>query len=273
MKILILADMEGITGVTQWSHVEPDNSDYERFRKLMTMDVNAAVAGARAAGANEVYVTDGHEKGNNILIEELVNVNGFNSGLSSPLSLVQGITESPDAVVCIGFHARMGTENALLDHTWSGQIYDLHLNDRVCGEFGLVVSLCGYFHVPVIFISGDQAVCAEAKEWVPEIETVEVKQATGRHSAECLLPEVTSKLIRNGVEKAVSDLLTTKKVKPLSIKTPVTLSIDFRNTYLAENASKLEGSTRKSGRRVEISAPAIIDVYRNFLDLMRLSED
>lgn len=273
MKILILADMEGITGVTRWRHVDPNSSDYPRFRKLMTGDVNAAVAGARAASADEVYVTDGHENGTNILIEELMGVTGFKSGLSSPLSFVQGIQDAPDAVVCIGYHARMGTANAVCDHTLSGHIYDFYLNDRLCGEFGLAAALCGHFNVPILFVSGDQAVCAEAKEWVPGVETVEVKRATGRYSAECLLPEETTTLIMKGVEKALRDFKQGIGTKPLTMTGKVKISIDFRNTHSAETAARLKGSMRTDGRHVEIVAEDMLAVFHKLIELMGLAED
>lgn len=273
MKILILSDMEGITGVTHWRHVEPNNPDYQRGRKLMTGDLNAAIAGARAAGADEIYVTDGHEDGTNILIEELVGVTGFNSGHASELSNLQGVQESPDAVICIGYHARMGTQNAICDHTFSGHIYDLNLNQRLCGEFGMAASVCGFFDIPILFVSGDQAVCAEAKEWVDGVESVAVKQANGRFSAVCLPPEKTHLLIASGVEKAVRDFAVGKGTKPLKTSQPVKISVDFRNTSLADSAARLEGCVRTNGRRIDLSEENILKAFIKFRELLNLAGD
>src|SRR5512147_2278239 len=105
MKILIAADMEGITGVTHWDQVNPNHAEYSRFRTLMTGDVNAAIRGAFAGGATSVAVTDGHNNGRNILIEELDPRATLNSGTPSRLSMVNGVDQNVDGVMYVGYHA------------------------------------------------------------------------------------------------------------------------------------------------------------------------
>ena len=117
MKILIAADMEGITGVVHWDQVNPSHPEYARFRKLMTADVNAAIRGAFAGGAASVSVTDGHNNSRNILIEELDSRATLHSGSPMPLSMVHGVDQGVDAVFFVGYHARIGAQNATLDHT------------------------------------------------------------------------------------------------------------------------------------------------------------
>src|SRR5512146_457056 len=130
MKILISADMEGITGVTTWDHVTPGHAEDSRCRRLMTGDVNAAVRGAFSAGADEVVVSDGHWNGSNILIEELDPRASLNSGAPSPMSMMQGIDEGISGVLFIGYHARQGSHPAVLDHTWSDTcVAGVWLND------------------------------------------------------------------------------------------------------------------------------------------------
>src|SRR5512139_1405686 len=137
MKILIAADMEGITGVTTWDQVDPKHPEYVRFRKLMTADVNAAIRGAFDAGATEVIVADGHSRGSNILIEELDGRARLNSGSPSPFSMMQGIDGGIQGVILVGYHARMGTPNAILDHTWSSaRVAGVWLNSDPVGEIG-----------------------------------------------------------------------------------------------------------------------------------------
>ena len=199
MKILIASDMEGITGVTNWDQVTPGHPEYARFRKLMTGDVNAAVRGAFAAGADEVVVADGHWNGSNILIEELDARARLNSGSPAPFAMMQGIDQNVDGVFFIGYHARQGSQEAVLDHTWSNTcVSNVWLNEMIAGEYTLNAALAGHFNVPVLMISGDQTVCAQAKEQIGALETAVVKQATGHFSAECLPPEVSQKLIRSG---------------------------------------------------------------------------
>src|SRR5574339_890339 len=196
MKILLAVDMEGITGVTTWDQVTPGHAEYARFRKLMTQDVNAVIRGALEAGADEVIVADGHWNGSNILVEELDARARLNTGSPSPFSMMQGIDESVDGVMFIGYHARNGTPSAILDHTWSSRtVANIWLNDILTGEYGLNAALAGHFGVPVIMASGDQTACKQMSEQLGDIEPAVVKQASGRFAAECLSPEVTRDVI------------------------------------------------------------------------------
>ena len=49
MKILISVDIEGVAGVYHAEQVRAGNPEYERARRLMTQEANAAVEGAFAA--------------------------------------------------------------------------------------------------------------------------------------------------------------------------------------------------------------------------------
>lgn len=118
MKVLLAADMEGVSGVVHWDQVNPDHAEYARFRKVMTGDVNAAIRGAFEAGADEVIVTDSHWNNRNILVEELDPRARLNTGGPSPFSMVQGVDSGVAAVMFVGYHARVGSQNAILDHMW-----------------------------------------------------------------------------------------------------------------------------------------------------------
>src|SRR6266498_2817118 len=207
MKILIATDMEGITGVTTWDQVTPGHAEYARFRRLMTQDVNAAIRGAGEAGADEIIVTDGHWNGSNILIEELDPRGRLNTGSPSQFSMMEGIDESVDGVFFIGYHARNGTPNAILDHTWSSKtVANVWLNDILTGEYGLNAAVAGQFGVPVILVSGDQTACAQVTDLLGDMEIAIVKQASARFAAECLSPEVTRDMICVSAERAVERL-------------------------------------------------------------------
>ena len=159
MKILIAADMEGITGVVDSDQTNPSHAEYNRFRRLMTGDVNAAIRGAFDAGADEVVVSDGHWFNLNILIEELDPTPGSTPAPRGPFSMVEGVQYGVDGVRFVGYHARVGTQDAILDHTWSsGRVDGVWLNGEIVGEIGLNAAVCGHFGVPVLMISGDQTV-------------------------------------------------------------------------------------------------------------------
>ncbi len=273
MKILIAADMEGITGVVHWDHVDPAHAEYARFRRLMTGDVNAAIRGAFDGGATEVVVSDGHAFGRNILVEELDPRAVLNSGGPSPLSMVQGCNAGVDAAMFVGYHAQVGLQNAILDHTWSSsRVAHAWLEGRPVGETGVNAAVCGHFGVPVIMVSGDQTLCAEATEWLGAIETAVVKQATGRMAAECLPPEASQARIYQAARRAVERLAAGEAPQPLKIQVPVTFVVELTTGDMADRLLWLPGTRRLDGKRVEIKAvdvPAAYGLFRAAVALTR----
>ncbi len=265
MKILIAADMEGITGVTNWDQVDPNHAEYARFRRLMTSDVNAAARGVCSAGVDDILVTDGHDLGTNILIDELDPCAHLIRGDYSPLAMVQGVDQGVNGVIFIGYHARAGSQNAILDHTWSSRrIANLWLNDILVGEYGLNGAVAGHFNVPVLMLTGDQTVCAQATELLGQIETVVVKTALSRMAAECLPPQVTEELIQQTAVQAIKRLESGNAPKPFVIAKPVRITIDFNSSDQADQASLLPGSKRIDGRRLEYTADDMLAAYFAF---------
>jgi D-amino peptidase len=263
MRILIAADMEGISGVVHWDHVDPAHTEYARFRRLMTGDVNAAIRGAYDGGAGQVVVADGHASGRNIMIEELDPRAVLNSGSPSPLAMVQGCNTGISAAMFIGYHALVGSQNGILDHTWSSStVGNMWLNGRLMGETGMNAAVCGHFGVPVILVSGDQTVCTEATDLLGPIGTVVVKQASGRMAAECLSPEVAQHKIYEAARLAAARFCAGEVSQPLHIQTPVTLTMDVVNSEMADRLELLQGARRLDGRRIEIVAEDMLIAYR-----------
>ncbi len=274
MKILIAADMEGITGVVHWDQVDPAHSEYPRFRKLMTEDVNAAIRGAFAGGATSVVATDGHIDGRNILIEELDSRATLNSGSPAPLSMVNGVDQDVDGVMFVGYHGRMGAVNAILDHTWSDErVSGLWINDRAFGESALNGAVCGHFDVPIIMASGDQSLCAEVREFFGnEIETAQVKKAVSRMVAECLSPAETGKLIEEVAKRAVINLKRKKVPKPFKVGKPIKMSLEFTQSDMADRAALMPGTQRTVDRRVEYTAEDMVTIYQAFRTMLALAK-
>lgn len=271
MKILIAVDMEGITGVTTWDQVTPGHAEYARFRGLMTQDVNAAIRGAMEAGADEVIVVDGHWNGSNILIEELDPRARLNSGSPSPFSMMQGIDETVDGVFFIGYHARNGSPNAILDHTWSSEtVVNVWLNDILTGEYGLNAAVAGHFGVPVIMTTGDQTACSQIVELLGEMETAIVKHATGRFAAECLVPAVTQGMIAEAASRAVSRLLDGDVPDPFVLDTPVRVTVEFFTSDMADKASNIPFAQRE-GTRVSMSLEEMASAYSAFQSMVMLA--
>jgi D-amino peptidase len=272
MKILIAADMEGISGVVHWDQVSTTHPEYARFRHLMTGDVNAAIRGAFEGGASEVIVTDGHAWGRNILIEDLDPRARLNSGTPSPLSMVQGVDSGVAGVIFVGYHARIGTQNAILEHTWSDErVANLWINGELYGEIGLNAAVSGHFGVPVIMISGDQAACTEAMGLLGPIETVVVKQASSRMAAELLPPAIAQQKIQSAAGRAVGQLYKGQSLQPLRVSEPITMTIDFVQSEMADRAAFLPGA-RRVDRKLEYTAQDMITIYAAFRTALALAK-
>ncbi len=265
MKILIAADMEGVSGVTRWEETQNTHTEYARFRRIMTDEVSAAIAGAADGGADEFVVADGHGDGINILIEELDARAKLNSGITSPLSMMQGVDQKTAGVLFIGYHARAGSQNAVLAHTWSNaRIANVWLNDILVGEYGLNAAVAGHYGVPILMVTGDQTACAQAVELLGPLETAVVKQATGYFSAECLSPKVTLPMIQATSKRAILRLKEETAPQPYIIQEPVNVIIEFRQPEGADRAARLPGAKRLDSVRIGFIAPDMLAAYAGF---------
>jgi D-amino peptidase len=272
MKLLIAADMEGISGVVNWDQVKPGTSEWQRFRRIMTEDVNAAISGAMEAGVDEVMVSDGHWNSDNIMIDLLDTRATLNYGGPKPLSMIDGIDQEVDAVFFIGFHARVGTQVAVLDHTWSNIVVgNVWLNEHLVGETGLNAALAGHFNVPVLMISGDQAVNKEARDLIPGIQTVVVKQAIGRYAANCLHPYEAQKLIRDGARLAIEAFQNGSGPAAFKVKPPVQGKIELKSTELADQAQIVPGVQRISAKEIVFVSEDMPTAFRTFKTVVGLA--
>ena len=203
-SVYMTTDLEGVSGVTQES--QSFGERYECARVSLTRDVNAAVLGARDAGADLVVVEDGHghNSGYNLIYEDLVD--GARYQLGGPrASFAQELDASFTAAFTVGFHAMAGTRGAIMDHTQSSRaIVSIHLNDREIGELGMFAYAAGCYGVPVALVTGDDKTAEEARALLGEqVATAVVKYACKRTSALCLPPGEARELIRARAAEAV----------------------------------------------------------------------
>ena len=273
MRVYISVDMEGIAGVVHESQTDPVTpafaSEYARFRRLMTAEANAAVEGALAAGATRVLVNDSHWFMRNILAEELHQAAELVAGDPKPRSMMQGIDggDGFDAALLIGYHARAGTRNAILDHTYADRIHEVRLNGKTVGELGLNAALAGLYGVPVALVSGDAAIAAEAKDLLGDsVATVVVKQAVSRHAAQSVAPAVACRMIREAVPRALE-----RTHAPFVLPPPITLEVDFAQTIHADMAELCPGATRAAGRTVAFTHRDYGEVFRAWRAMLNLS--
>jgi D-amino peptidase len=252
LKVFISADMEGVGGVSTWDvQASPKGREYDQFRRLMTREVNAAIQGAFDAGATEIVVADSHGDAQNIDVELLDRRATLVRAWPRPLGMMQGIDSSFAAVVFIGYHAREGRADATLAHDFSGDEV-IKVNGVEVPEAGFNAAIAGDFGVPVVFLSGDQTICEDARQMFGPIETVTVKQALGFHSAVMMTPEKSQGLIRKGVKRAVERR---KDMKRYTVSHPVKVEDRFNQIAKAEVAAYIPGVERVNGNTVVFTVP------------------
>jgi len=257
MKVFISADMEGTTGVTAWDDVSPGKPAYERFRKLLTADVNAAIEGAIEAGATEILVNEAHGGMRNILIEDLnPKARMITGSMGKRLCMMEGIDESFVAVFLIGYHARAGTDAGVLHHTLTGSIYNFWINGVLVGETGISASLAGYYGVPIALVSGDDKMAKEAKELLGDVEMAEVKVGVDRYTARCLPPKESGERIKQAAVRALERI---NELKPYKVETPVKFEVEFTSVGMASLASALPGVVKKESRKIFHKSKNVIE--------------
>jgi len=252
MKVFISVDMEGITGITDPEDTLPHGADYQRGRVFMTGDANAAILGAFDAGATDVLVNDSHWIMRNLLLEQLDPRARVIKGFHKPMCMLQGLDESVDAAVFIGYHSCAGTEEGVLAHTLLGkEVHDLLIDGAPAGETRLNALIAGHFGVPVVFVAGDNTVCKEAKALLGnDLDTYAVKDGIDMFAATCLHPQVTSKGIREGVARALKGV---KRRKPYRLNKAVTFAFEFSSTTMAATCAYIPGVKKVTPRRTEFT--------------------
>ena len=260
LKVFISVDMEGVAGLIHWDETSEGGADYGLFRKLMTEEANAAIAGALDAGAAEIVVRDAHGSARNILPDLLRPEARLIREWNSPLSMMEGIDKTFDAVVFVGYHARAGTPDAVLKHTMSLSLYDVILNGVRMPEGAWNAAIAGHFDVPVVFLSGDSAICGQIKEIIGPIETAAVKDAMGP-AASMIHPTKAQDMIRKGVAAALRNLRAYKPYKPSA---PYKLEIVFTDENLARRAAQVPGIERTGERSVAFTSNDFLEVVRYF---------
>jgi D-amino peptidase len=247
--------MEGVAGIVKWQQVAGGEKLYDEGRVLYTEEINAAVRGAKAAGATEIVVMDNHGAGGaydfNSLLPELLDP-ACEYVVQQEWTEYTGFLESGcDAALLVGMHAMAGTADGVLSHTVSGQAWrSLRFNGTLVGETGINAAVCGQWGAPVVLVTGDRAVCREARELLGAgLTTVEVKEGIGRFSARSKTPAEARELIEEGARKALAD---PSAVAPYDPGRPSEIEIEFMTPdRLQEYANR---------RGVEVTGPCSLVV-------------
>src|SRR6195256_5066965 len=258
--------MEGMAGIVHLQQVMRGMPEYERSCRLMTAETNAAVAGARRAGATRIVVNDSHGDMRNFLLDELDEGIEIITGADKPYSMGAGLDPTFEVAFFVGYHASIGRERAIMDHTYGGRtVYALRINGREQSEATLNAALAGTDGVRTALITGDQATIDQAAAELPGIEGVVVKQALGRQTARSLHPIEACRRIEEGAYRAYGQRAKRPLYRP---RGPFTLEIDWMNASMADLCVQIPDVQRAGGRTVRYRASDYQTCYQMLLALL-----
>ncbi len=256
LKVFISVDMEGLAGVVTGSDVNPTGPDYAHFRAIMAAETNAAIDGAFRAGATDVLVRDSHGSKQNLLPADVDPRARLLRGASTgPRNMMEGIDSTFAAVVFIGYHAKAGTPNAILEHTSTGNVVDFSINAVSLPEGGYNALVAGLSGVPVVFIAGDRAVVEQMRGLLGPIDGVAVKQEIGDASLG-LSPKQAQEEIRKGVEQAIRNR---ERAKPYKLPGPYTMVLKVR-----QERPLYRGAQRAREGEFTFSSPDLLEILNAF---------
>lgn len=259
MKLLISADIEGTCGICSWDETVKSHPDYTYFAEQMTKEVNAVCETALESGkVNEILVKDAHDSARNLHPEKLPECIRILRGWEgAPGGMMAGVTQC-DAAVMTGYHSAAYTDGNPLAHTSNRQNQYVRINGKDASEFMINAYTAAYYDVPVIFLSGDRALCEAAKEICPNIVTACVSEGYGGASIS-VHPGKALELIKAGMEEALK-----KNPEEYRITLPehFHVEIEFKEFIRAKKGSYYPGAKRSGSKSVSFDADDYYEVLR-----------
>ena len=271
LKIYISADMEGVVGVVTGDQLGPSGFEYQRFRAFMTEEVNTAIDAAFEAGATEVVVSDSHGNGENLLLEQLPDNVVVVRSWPRPLSMMQGIDETFDGAIFLGYHTSTTNTRGVRAHTLSSaRLTAVRLNGQPMAEAGINAAIAGHFGVPIIMVSGDDAIIEEATALLGDVEGAVVKWALGFHSAKTLTPEAAYPVIREKVKAAMARI---DEFQPYRLDGPIQLDVSFKNYRPVEVLAYLPIVERVDAHTIRFVGKDMIEVSKFLAFILNYTPD
>lgn len=248
-------------------HTTRDGREHDRARAYMTQEVNACIESALESGVTDIVVNDSHGTMRNILLEHLHPKAELISGSPKKFAMVEGLDETFDLAIFIGYHTRMGTAG-ILNHTFhGGAIQTIKINGVEYGEFGLNAAIAGHYKVPVVMVSGCDLLSKEAVELIPSIRTAVVKRTINRTTSRNLSIESSHKVIKQKTRDGVKKI---EEIEDFTINGPLEIEVFFLNTGLADIAEILPIVKRSSPNSVTLKANTILEAYRFIRSLIMM---
>jgi D-amino peptidase len=259
MKVYISVDIEGVAGITHWDEAEKHHSDYPEFREQMTREAVAAIEGAEAAGAREIWVKDAHDTGRNLIVAMLPeHVRLIRDWSGHPFGMVQEVDESFSAIMMIGYHAAAGSEANSLAHTISLKASPITLNGAPLSEFRHYALAGATLGVPTVFVSGDEGLMQEVRALNPYIGTCGVKRGTGE-STNSMTPKAACAAIRAGAVRALKG---DREKALLKVPEEAVLEVTYSDPVTAYRMSWYPGAAHIGNRTIRYTARDYFDILR-----------
>ena len=264
MNVYVSVDMEGITGITHGDMMMSGQPEYNRGRKLMTEDANAAVEGIQQAGAEYILVNDSHGPMRNMFFEDMHEAAHLitGSGDAKPhCQLEAADSREFDCAVFVGYHAMARTWEAIHPHTIAGAaVSELRINGRPHGETGLNAAVLASLGIPTVMVTGDTTTVAEAEAFLgSKIKTVAVKESRGRNAAICRPPSATRPEITRAAKEAVENRSNVELYVP---GRPQTIEVDFNNMQQADRAGRTAGVEQTGPLSINIEGTHFWNQYQ-----------
>jgi D-amino peptidase len=267
MRVHIISDMEGVAGIVRSAQTNAGEPLYEEGRKLYTEEINAAVRGAKKAGAKEIVVMDHHGAGQafsfNSLVPDLLDPACEYVVQSSWTEYTGFLEQGVDACLLVGMHAMAGTPDGVLAHTISGRSYqNLWFNGTLVGETGINAAFCGAFGTPVTLVTGDDAACREGKALLGDsLTTVAVKRGISTRAARMIPPVRARRLIEEGARTSLEGR---SAARPYDPGRPCEIKVEFKETSEPTKLSSRAGVELVDPRTVVSRADDWWTAWRQF---------
>lgn len=274
LKVMVLCDMEGISGATDYKKVNfVHSAEYAEGRKSLTADVNAAIAGLKAGGATEIVIVDGHGSGNStgpdVLEDQLLAPAKVMYRDSSFDIYMDSYDHSFDAIVAIGMHAGAGNQVGFLAHTYTSIDTEYKVNGVPFNESMILAAGAARLKIPVIMVSGDDQLEKEIRRAMPWVKYASVKHAVDRSKAEMFRPDEVAKRIETAAREAIANLASAKLPE---WNGPFRFALTFQDEAQARNAALAPGAELLANNvSVQIRSNDFEDGYRQSLRLIGLA--
>ena len=256
-KVFISADMEGISGISASDQLSATGAEYGRSRKMMADDVNAAIRGARAGGATTILVNDSHGSMRNLRLEDLDPDVRLISHSFKRSGMMEGLDDSFDAAIFVGYHAKAGHPGGLFAHTGSGVVRDVRVNGTSMGEGGLNTTVAAWYGVPVVLVTGDDVAVKQVAEIATTARTVAVKRAINPRAVELR----GFKEAHAEIERAAREGVSGAKKFPPRRAASYRVEVQFQDVAIPEVAQNLPGMERPAPDTIAFNQDSMPGAY------------